>query len=171
MRFALPPVYSFSSRLAHSAPRPSSRYCALSARQTQRRYGRSLQAGLWQVSALRRELRGLRRDVRLAARRKLRQLRTDIATARRSALASARRRLRYANNSLNRKAERRLDDAKRAMHRTFRPVMRHVMPYRRAAIAGGTAAIIVTLISLGGIAQFDQATAVPSRELITRCNA
>ena len=139
----------------------------LSARQTQRRYGRSLQAGLWQVSALRRELRGLRRDVRLAARRKLRQLRTDIATARRSALASARRRLRYANDSLNRKAERRLDDAQRVMHRTFRPVMRRVMPYRRAAIAGGAAALVVTLISIGGLSQFDQATAVPSRELIT----
>jgi uncharacterized protein (TIGR02594 family) len=116
----------------------------LSARRTQRRYGRSLEAGLWQVSDLRRDLRGLRRDF----------------------LARTRRRLRYANEKLNRKAERSLDDAQRVMHRTFRPIMRRVMPYRRAAIAGGVAALIVTLMSIGWASLFDQATAVPSHELI-----
>ena len=104
--------------------------------------------------------------LRLSARRTLRQLRTSIAATGRSAFVSARRRLRYANDSLNRKAERKLEDAQRVMHRTFRPVMRRVMPYRRAAIAGGVAAFIITLVSIGWMSLFDQATAVPSPELI-----
>jgi uncharacterized protein (TIGR02594 family) len=140
----------------------------LSARQEKRRLERTIQTRLRRIDALRREARSLRRDLGFAARRRLRQFRADgarfTAASHRAAQLRLRRALRDAREAVSRKAERSLDDANRAMQRTFRPVMRNVMPYRRAAIAGGTAAVIVALLSLGFIALFDQATAVPSRE-------
>ena len=142
----------------------------LAGRQTQRRLARGLQHTLRQVNAVRRTLRGLRRDTTTGARRSLRQLKTGTsgfaARIKRDAQQRLRRALRDAREAMSRKAERRLDDAQRAMQRTFRPMLRNVMPYHRAAIAGGAAAVAVSLVSMGFLALFDQATAVPSRELV-----
>ncbi len=106
---------------------------------------------------------------------RLRQLKTGtsdfIAKSKRDAQQRLQRALRDAREAMNRKAERRLDDAQRGMQRTFRPVLANVMPYHRVAIAGGAAAVVVSLISMGWLALFDQATAVPSRELVRTVKA
>ena len=147
----------------------------LADRQTPRRLARGLHSGLRQVNAVRRTLRGLRRDMRLGARRRLRQLKTGtydfIAKSKRDAQQRLQRALRDAREAMNRKAARKLDDAQRGMQRTFRPVLANVMPYHRVAIAGGAAAVVVSLISMGWLALFDQATAVPSRELVRTVKA
>ena len=79
---------------------------------------------------------------------------------RRTALARA---LRRVETTVGRIAESTVAAAQRAARIGVRPTAVHV-PVHRAALAGVAAAAIVSIVSLGWLSLFDQATAVPSRE-------
>jgi len=156
---------------------------ALGQSAARRRLDRALKRELRQLAALRRSLRqaartyyrhaacdfaALRRRARYKARLALHEALTGgavrLAGARRRLRHTFSRKLRHTQDWIARSAEDRLIDAQRTMQRTFRPVLRNVAPYRHAALAGGTAALTVALISMGWLALYDQATAVPTRE-------
>ncbi len=123
--------------------------------------------------ALRTELRKAKVDLRALNRNTRQDLLIALENAafsfrvgRRAFVAALGRKLRRSHDWLSRRADDRLAEAHLTMQRTFKPVLVRVAPYRRSALAGGTAALAVTLVSLGWLALFDYAaTAVPTQEV------
>jgi uncharacterized protein (TIGR02594 family) len=120
------------------------------ARQTQR----TMRQGAQRRIAL------IQRSLRQSQQRTLRQ----ITTTRRAMRQRLQRTAREMQRAVQLAPARMLEAANYKMRQMVEPVMLRAAAANRMAVAGATAAVAVTIISIGWLALFDQATAVPNRE-------